>query len=337
MFNFHKNLKKLVLTALGVYVALSFVIAIYPATDLQYVQPLPTAPEMTDSERRGLHVYVSENCMACHTQQVRSIEMDEVWGSRPSIPSDYYYDKQRQDIWRQSPSLLGSERTGPDLTSVGERQPDQGWHLLHLYNPRSVVDASIMPSYPWMFVEKDSAELTEEDVVVPVPNEFLDDPNKKIVATPKALDLVAYLQSLRQAPMPGSESVAFIPSAKEDVPAGASEEGGSGPDGAAIYMASCAACHQKAGTGLPGAFPSLVGSPIVTDEDPTLMIEIILAGYDARSEFGVMPPFSNQLTDEEIAAVATHERSSWGNDAPPVTAEKVKEIRTYMQELAAAE
>lgn len=336
MFNFHKNHKRLVLTALGVFVALSTVIAIYPASDLQYVQPLPTASDLTDEQRRGLHVYVSENCMACHTQQVRSIEMDEVWGSRPSIPSDYYYDKQRQDIWRQSPSLLGSERTGPDLTSVGERQPDQGWHLLHLYNPRSVVEASIMPSYPWMFEEKDSTEVTDDDVVVPVPEEFYNKSGKQIVATPKALDLVAYLQSLKQAPMPGNETVAFIPSLEEEEPsAGGSTS--SGPRGAKIYEASCVACHQQNGKGLAGAFPPLDGSQIVTAKDPTLMIEIILAGYDARSEYGVMPPFSNQLSDEEIAAVATHERSSWGNNASAVTPEQVKEIREYMQALSAAE
>ena len=335
MFDFHKSHRKLVITALGVFVTLSGIIAIYPASDLQYVEPLPTQAAMTDMERRGLHVYVSENCMACHTQQVRNIEMDMVFGDRPSIPSDYYYDKQRQDVWRQSPSLLGSERTGPDLTNVGARQPGEGWHLMHLYNPRSVVEASIMPGYPWMFEEKDSTEVTEDDVVVPIPTEFLDDPRKKIVAKPKALELVAYLQSLKQAPMPGTQTVDFIPAAKDEAEEiGTASEGGERRyDGANLYAASCAACHQQNGTGIQGAFPSLVGSSIVLDEDPQLMIEIILAGYDARSEYGVMPPFSNQLSDEEIAAIATHERTSWGNDASPVTAEQVKEIRAYMQAL----
>lgn len=331
MFNFHKSHKKLVITALGVFVTLSVIIAIYPATELQYVQPLPTQPKMTDDERKGLEHYVSENCMACHTQQVRSIEMDAVFGDRPSIPSDYFYSKERMDIWRQSPSILGSERTGPDLTNVGERQPDAGWHLLHLYNPRAVVSASIMPGYPWMFEAKDSTQITAEDIVVPVPREFLEEPGKKIVAKPEALELVAYLKSLKQAPMPGVETVEFIPANKEKINSG--DGGDGGLDGANLYAISCAACHQQAGTGLAGAFPPLAGSPIVTDADPQLMIEIILAGYDARSEYGVMPPFSGQLTDEEIAAIATHERTSWGNDASAVTAEEVKKIREYMRSL----
>ena len=48
--------------------------------------PLPTMVPLTPSERRGLEVYVSEGCAACHTQQVRNIEMDKVWGDRPKHP-----------------------------------------------------------------------------------------------------------------------------------------------------------------------------------------------------------------------------------------------------------
>ncbi|HET8839779.1 MAG TPA: cbb3-type cytochrome c oxidase subunit II [Flavobacteriaceae bacterium] len=169
MFNFHKDLKMLMIVAGGIYLVLVFFVSIVPANDLAYVEPLPTAEPLNDMERKGLEVYVAENCVACHTQQVRNIEMDKMWGDRPSIPSDFYYDKQRIDVWRQSPSLLGSERTGPDLTNIGKRQPSEAWHLLHLYNPRSVVDASIMPSYAWLFEEKDSTQITEDDVVLNVP------------------------------------------------------------------------------------------------------------------------------------------------------------------------
>lgn len=332
MFNFHKDHKMLVIVALGVFVVLSVFIAIVPASNLQYVEPLPMSKPLSEMERAGLNVYVSENCMACHTQQVRGIEMDKVWGDRPSIPSDYYYDKQRLDIWRQSPSLLGSERTGPDLSNIGERQPGQGWHLLHLYNPRSVVGESIMPSYPWMFEEKDSSAITDEDVVVPVPEEFFNDTGEKIVAKPEALQLVAYIQSLKQTPMPGNETIEFIPAREEANIVEGGNEGASSLNGEQLYMTNCAACHQKAGQGLNGAFPPLVGSSIVNDQDPELMIQIILQGYDARSDYGVMPPFS-QLTNEEIAAIANHERSSWGNEASTITAKEVQEVRDYVMEL----
>ncbi len=334
MFNFHKDLKMLIIVAVGVYLVLVIFVSIVPATNLSYVEPLPTAEPMTAQERQGLEVYVSENCMACHTQQVRNIEMDKMWGDRPSIPSDFYYDKQRMDVWRQSPSILGSERTGPDLTNIGVRQPSETWHLMHLFNPRSVSPASIMPSYSWMFKAKDSTEITKEDVVLNLSKEFYNVPGKKIVAKPKALQLVAYLKGLKQAKMPGSETVEFIPASKiPKIMDGKPNSGSGGLDGKQLYLSTCASCHQEAGSGLVGAFPPLKGSPIVNDEDPKLMLQIILQGYDARSEFAVMPPFAAQLSDEEIAAIATHERNSWGNDAPPVTAEDVKKVREYVMQL----
>lgn len=330
MLNLHKEHKNLVLLSFIGFVSLSLFVAVMPAYQMSDVQPLPDQPGMTLDERAGLHTYIAEGCVACHTQQVRNIEMDKVWGERPSIPSDYYYSKQRMDVWRQSPSLLGSERTGPDLTNIGKRQPGEQWHLLHLYNPRSVVKESVMPGYPWLFEEKYENGITAEDVVVPVPEEYYNVKGKKVVATPEALQLVAYLRSLKQAPLPGS-SPDFIPSIKkqEVQPTGMGTDTAL-PDGKKLYMQTCAACHQENGKGLAGAFPPLAGSAIVNDEDYELFIQIILQGYDARSEYGQMPAFADQLTDGEIAAIANHERSSWGNSASPVTADQVKQLREFV-------
>ena len=69
----------------------------------------------------------------------------------------------------------------------------------------------------------------------------------------------------------------------------------------------------------------------MNDPNPETLIKIILQGYDARAEFGVMPPFAETLKDEEIAAIATHERSSWGNNAPAVKPEDVKKIRDFLK------
>lgn len=332
MFNFHKNHRNLVIVSLAMYVFLSFIIAIIPAYKLQAVQPLPNQNPLSVKEQAGLKVYVAENCAACHTQQVRNIDMDKMWGDRPSMPSDYFYSKKRLDTWRQSPSLLGSERTGPDLTNVGKRQAGAEWHLLHLYNPRIVVKESIMPGYPWLFTEKDSTQITKNDVVVPVPKKYLSNPNKKIVAGKKALELTAYLLSLKQTDLPEAAIPAFIPASAKKI---VSAAGGQGdlPDGKALYQQHCAACHQPDGTGLTGAFPSLVGSPIVNNTDVDLYVKIILQGYDARSEFGVMPGFAEQLTDEEITAIINYERSSWGNKAEPIKIEKIKSIREFVMQL----
>ncbi len=331
MLNFHKEHKNLVLTAGVVFIALSIIIAILPAFQMQETEPLPEQKPLTANEQKGLRIYVSENCMACHTQQVRNIEMDNMWGSRPSIPSDYYYSKKRLDVWRQSPSLLGSERTGPDLTNIGKRQPSEDWHLLHLYNPRSVVSESVMPSYPWLFREVDSTMVGKDDKTISVPKEYFNKPGTKVVATEDALLLVDYLKSLQQTELPGGNVDDFIPALRKIQEEGMSGgKSSSGLDGANLYKQTCAACHQDNGKGVIGAFPPLAGSEIVNNKDPELMIKIVLQGYDARTDFGVMPPFGDQLTDAEIAAIITHERSSWGNEASAVKEEDVKKIREFV-------
>lgn len=335
MFNVHKNLRNLVLVSFSGFLILSLGVAIFPAYQLQNnTEPLPEMEPMSEAELRGLEIFIEEGCVACHTQQVRSIEMDKTWGSRPSIPSDYYYSKQRMGIWRQSPSLLGSERTGPDLTNIGLRQPSEDWHLLHLYNPRIVVPESIMPSYPWMFEEKTNPG--EGEKVLSVPTEFKKN-GTEIKPTQDALDLVAYLQSLKQASLTSSPPE-FIPSTRKELEEINITSGNQGnellPDGKNLYMSTCSACHQADGTGLPGAFPSLSGSAIVDDKDPKTLVSIILLGYDARPDFAQMPGFADQLSDEQIAAIANHERTNWGNDAPEITAEDVKKIREFVMNQA---
>ncbi len=334
MINLHKDHANLVNISLLVYVLLSTGIAVAPALSMQDSNvPLPGMPEMTRQERDGLAVYVAEGCMGCHTQQVRNIEMDKTWGSRPSIPSDYYYSKQRMNIWQQSPSLLGSERTGPDLTNVGVRRGSEQWQLLHLYDPRMVVEGSIMPRYGWLFREVDSAQVKPDDVVLAIAEDKLPAPGKRVVATKKANDLVAYLLSLKQAPLPsGAVPQAFLPSpgAKKAGAPGEVETGA--VDGSAVFAQVCAACHQADAQGLPGAFPPLAGSSVVNDKDPTLMIDIVLAGYNGRASqgYGPMPPQAEVLNDEEIAAVVSYVRSNFGNDASATSVEAVATQRAVV-------
>jgi mono/diheme cytochrome c family protein len=98
--------------------------------------------------------------------------------------------------------------------------------------------------------------------------------------------------------------------------------------GEQVYGNKCAACHQLTGQGLPGVFPPLNGSAVVTAADPTEHIRTVLRGLSGKTINGVtyaspMPPFADQLTDEEVAAVLNHERTSWGNRATPVKPEDV--------------
>ena len=329
MLDFHKNHQLLLITITVTFIFLSILIAVIPAYKIQDIAPLPGDKPMTEEEIAGLHIFISEGCVGCHTQQVRNIAMDNVWGSRPSMPSDFYYSKQRMDTWRQSPSILGSQRTGPDLTNVGQRQPSDQWHLLHLYNPRIVVKESVMPAYPWLFSHEDNPD--ENAVTIEVPTNFRKG-SGTIVATEKAMNLVAYMKSLRQAPLI-AEGASFIPARTSPAETTGDGEDSLLPDGATLYTNTCAACHQADGMGIAGAFPPLANSSVVNDEDPELLIRIILQGYDAHPEWGQMPGFGDLLSDEEIAAIINHEKSSWGNNSSAVTAEQIKDIRVMVEGL----
>lgn len=335
-FNNHKTLFR---GALLMYVLLSLFVSIIPAMNNQQNNaPLPTSTPLTAQEMRGKELYIANGCVACHTQQVRDVDMDKVWGDRPGIAADYARMK-RMDFWRNTATLMGTERTGPDLTNVGVRQSSEQWNLIHLFNPRAVVDASIMPSYKWLFNVEQNPDSSA--VVIQVPEKFRKGVKGKIVASQKALDLVAYLKSLKQAPLPtGQKPMEFLykKEVKEKV-ASTSAEDENLPDGGKLYSANCAACHQPNGEGLPGAFPPLKGSPIVLDDNIQTYIDIILHGYNARENYAVMPPVAqtNNLSAKDITAIINHERTSWGNSAKPVTLKQVKEMIEKVKKLAGDE
>jgi mono/diheme cytochrome c family protein len=102
-------------------------------------------------------------------------------------------------------------------------------------------------------------------------------------------------------------------------------------DGKQVYAAQCVACHQANGKGLAGVFPPLDGSEWVLG-DERLIANILLHGVQGELTVagavyqGVMPPFK-QLADAELAAVASHVRSSWSNKAAPIAAALITKER----------
>lgn len=197
--NFHKNHWLLFGVTFFGFVGLSLIVGILPALWVQNnAVPLPGAEPPTALEHEGLKVYVSEGCVACHTQQVRPLPVDEPWG-RPSAPGDYAYVTPLGPWAPYAPAVLGSQRTGPDLTNAGRRQPSEMWQYIHLYNPRAVVPDSVMPAYPWLFDHVATAP--EGEMTIPVPAPY--GPDEGLVAVPneRGKALVAYLLSLEQLPL----------------------------------------------------------------------------------------------------------------------------------------
>lgn len=328
---FFNNYKKLFLTALGLFVGLTIVVAILPAIHNQNdYEPLPNDEPLTEKEFLGKESYIANGCVACHTQQVRNVDMDKEWGDRPGIPPDYA-GITRTDFWRNTATLMGTERTGPDLTNIGKRQPSLAWNLLHLYQPRAVVQQSIMPAFPWLFDV--TAEVGENEVEVMVPDEYRKGIKGKIIASQEALNLVAYLQSLKQTPLPDGKVPMEFLYEQEKTAAQTSGDESNLPDGELLYNNNCMSCHQANGEGLKGAFPPLKGSPVVIGDDLELFVNIIMLGYDARPEYAVMNAVGtdNNLTPEQVTAIINHEKTSWGNDAKKVAPEEVKKIMDFIE------
>ena len=94
--------------------------------------------------------------------------------------------------------------------------------------------------------------------------------------------------------------------------------------GRKVYEQHCAACHGDRGQGVSGMYPMLAGNRAVTLESHNNLVQgIRLGGFmpttaGNRQPFG-MPPYGQVLNDNEIAAVATFIRQSWGNSASPVS------------------
>jgi mono/diheme cytochrome c family protein len=111
-----------------------------------------------------------------------------------------------------------------------------------------------------------------------------------------------------------------------------------GPDprlGKQVFDRTCVACHQSSGLGVPGQFPPLVGSEWVAVQSPNRILRAVLNGLSGPITVKGQPfnnsmvPW-NSLSNAEIAAVLTYVRQNkdWGNNAPAVTEDQVKAIRT---------
>lgn len=98
-------------------------------------------------------------------------------------------------------------------------------------------------------------------------------------------------------------------------------------NGAAVFNTNCASCHQSDGKGGATA-PALAGNPLVTGP-ANKVIHIVKNGLtgavtvNGKSYNGIMPAWKGVISNDDIAAVITYVRSSWGNKASAVTSAQV--------------
>ncbi|MDR7133343.1 nitrite reductase (NO-forming) [Lysobacter niastensis] len=101
--------------------------------------------------------------------------------------------------------------------------------------------------------------------------------------------------------------------------------------GQALFAGTCSTCHQPNGEGLEGVFPPLAGSSYIK-ADPKAVPRVMLHGLqgpvnvNGKDYNSVMPPMT-QLTDDEVANIATYVLNSWGNPGGKVTNAEAAQIR----------
>jgi len=102
--------------------------------------------------------------------------------------------------------------------------------------------------------------------------------------------------------------------------------------GEKVYGAICQTCHQADGKGLPGSFPPLAGSGSfygAPENHARIVVHGLSGAIDVNGTAfnGVMPPQGAALSDYDVAAVTTFERTSWGNADGVILPEQVAAVR----------
>jgi len=116
-----------------------FVVILLPYVHTSQTTPSDIFRQRSEAEASGREIYIANGCVYCHSQSIRTID----WGlgaERIAQAGDYVADH---------PILLGSQRTGPDLSQGGGEHPDD-WHMAHFINPRYTRPNSIMPAFAFL-------------------------------------------------------------------------------------------------------------------------------------------------------------------------------------------
>jgi mono/diheme cytochrome c family protein len=135
-------------------------------------------------------------------------------------------------------------------------------------------------------------------------------------------DLRAIATYLKALPAAGTDHAKGVPSGDDDRMR----------RGRLVYVDQCAGCHMENGAGIAHVFPPIRGNTGLHAEDPTSLARLVLEGAPsaktpAKPEGFAMPAFGWKLSDAAVADLLTYIRASFGNQAEPVKASKVADVR----------
>lgn len=277
-----------------VFASIIFIVAALPYLTFQPPQSADARP-LSPQEEAGRRLYAANGCFYCHSQYLRPQDWTGVGSfrtvGRVAQAGDYYY---------QQTVLMGTERTGPDLSQEGGVHDDE-WHLAHFYNPRWTSPKSIMPQFSFYY-RGEQGEPTED-----------------------IQNLIAYVQSLggvsgveraqRQRLLKqkllterakGNEAIIheWFPSTWRNVRNPMEPTTRSLVHGKQVFTTNCVGCHGYNGDG-KGPATRYISNPAprnFTDASQQLffsdgeLYDAILFGVDGTA----MPAWGDQLTVNDI-------------------------------------
>ena len=201
--NMHTSHRMILLVPAGLYLILVGLIVVLPAMSAAKEEQQVERIEPTPIAAWGRRLYrESFNCVVCHTQQIRGDERrkSEIDGSVPVLAADARFGLEgpttADEYAHQEAPLMGTQRTGPDLMSIGVRMPSRQWHYWHLYDPRSVSPGSTMEAYPYLFSREKPKPVGDAIPEEVEQIEALGLEGGTLWARPEAVALVDYLLSL---------------------------------------------------------------------------------------------------------------------------------------------
>jgi mono/diheme cytochrome c family protein len=251
-----------------------------------------------------------------------------LWRAMFFAPDDFVPEPARSDAWNRGRYLvqglghcaachsgrnwLGGMRLNAEF--AGGLMPDRAWYAPSLANPH---EAGVQH---W---SRQQVVALLRDGIVPGAS----------VAGPMAEVVYASTRHLPEAELDAMAQYLSGIAERGTAPAPAPTAPQAQLDrGAALYREHCIACHGGDGRGVAGIAPPLAGNRAVTMAVPNNVVQVLRWGGFPPATAGNprpfgMPPFGQVLGDEDIAAVATHIRQSWGNAAPAVTPLAVLQVR----------
>ncbi len=273
-----------------ILMAVVFVVVVLPLYHTSQTRPSEIFRQRTAQEQAGREIYIANGCVYCHSQSIRSFD----WGigaQRIAQAGDYVADR---------PILLGSQRTGPDLSQEGGEHPDD-WHKAHFINPRYTSPLSIMPAFEFLGQEK------LDKLTAYVQSLGLRDADRRVARQKywKERAIAAY----EKGPVQNVEWLhSKVPKGWRSIPNPYPTTNASLARGHNIYQNFCIGCHGPIGDGMGPAQPYLYPPPlnftILRDRGVSggILYYQIMNGITGTA----MPYFKKSLESEKIWEVGDY-------------------------------